>query len=472
MKKLLNLFILTSFTIISAQTKLVSHHLELKKPKDSQQILNAVNTDTHEVYTIASDKENTTILKFNSALFFSDSLSVKRPDKEYTYMAGFSIEKNQNLYVYWASEELSKIVALQYDFNSKSILSTIYYTLPSQDESIIATFSENKAFYILSHNDKEQKLQLYTFKNGVKKENTFDFESFDFVTEKGKSVKLNTLLQNSPVQLIDSKSFNPLFVCAQKTKLYLTKNKLILTFDQDLKETRLFEIDLASYEMKEKKIVQPELKTKDPRSNSFIYGNNLYQLKLTDAEMALSVKDLNSDTLIKNYNASANDSIAFKNSPLYSQTGGQRPRILKNTKKFLDRLSDSDIGISVYNLNNNLFLTVGGTRSVATTGMIALGVAVGVGGIIAGTGADVDGLIDNSTVQSNYFESLISSDFQILNRQQGPLAVDLISQFMEEHDEISLESTFAYKNFFILSYYDSKTKEFTMRKFVDEDPSN
>lgn len=467
MKKLLALIFLTGFMIVSAQTKLVSHHLDLKKPKDSQQILNIVNTNTNEIYTIASDKENTTVLKFNSALFFSDSLSIKRPNEEYDHMAGFSIEKKQNPFVYWASKDLKKILAIQYDLDNKTTALTSY-SLPLEDQTIITTFSENGAFYILCDGDeKEEKLVLYIFKNGTAEQKVFDFEPFNFVTKRGQTLKLNSLLEEYPIQTIDTHTFNPLFACTQKTKLYVTQNKLLLTFDHNPKETQLFEIDLTTYGLKEKKSLQPALKGDEQQSNSFFNNNQLYQLKLADTEMVLSIKDPESDSLIKSYTVSANDTITFKNSPLYSQTATQKPRKLKNTKKYLSRLSSSDIGISVYSLNNKLLLTIGGSRDVANSGLVVLGFA----GMVTGNSAGID-LINSSDIQTNYFESIFDNSFQPLKDRQGPLAVDFIPQFMEEQDEASLDSTFRYKDYYIVGYYDNKAKQYMMWKFTDEDSPN
>jgi len=471
MKKILTLIVLSSFTIVTSQTKLVSHHLDLKKPKASQQLLNVVNPDTEEVYTLASDKESTTVLRFNSALFFSDSLTVKRPDKQYTFMAGFSIENKQSPYVYWASEDFDKILAVQYDFQTKKATEKAY-TLPLQDETVLATFSENSSFYILCNNDKAQKLELYVFKNGNREQKTFDFENTNFITAKGKTVKLNSILQDYPIQSIDTKSFNSLLSCTQKTKLYITANKLVLTFDHNPKETQLFEINLDSYGIAEYKIAQPQLKAAATKSNSFFDKDLLYQLKYNESELALYAKNITTNTVTKSFTVTQNDTIAFKTSPLYSQTGEQRPKQLKSTKKFLDKLSTSEPGISVYHLNGNLLLTIGGAKSIATTGMIVLGVAASVGSIMTGTGGDMSSLLEPSTSQVLYFESFVDNAYQTIKTPQGPLAVDFISEFMEQNDEAYLNNTFVYKDFYILGYYDSESKQYVMRKFADEGLDN
>ncbi|MBC8643509.1 hypothetical protein H9W95_03790 [Flavobacterium lindanitolerans] len=46
------------------------------------------------------------------------------------------------------------------------------------------------------------------------------------------------------------------------------------------------------------------------------------------------------------------------------------------------------------------------------------------------------------------------------------MAVDYISQFLHENNA-SLVSVFPYKDYFIMGYYDSKKKEYAMRKFED-----
>ncbi|MBC8643511.1 hypothetical protein H9W95_03800 [Flavobacterium lindanitolerans] len=146
MKKIfLSLFTLCCVNLSFGQTLLASHPLELKKATSYHQIVNTVN-DQNQVFVFASDKEKLKVLKYNNALFFKDSLSVNRPDKNYTAMAGFSFEDNGNPYLYWSSDDYTKIQSHYFDFNNRTsvtashqLLSKMKVSFPSLAKTIHST---------------------------------------------------------------------------------------------------------------------------------------------------------------------------------------------------------------------------------------------------------------------------------------------------------------------------------------------
>lgn len=464
MKKVIfTFFVLLTSLASHSQTLLNSHSLELKKSSSYYQILNAVNNQD-QVFVFASDKENLKVLKYNKALFFTDSISVLRPEKDYEFMAGYSFEKNGNPYLYWASGDYSKIQSVYFDFE-KNTASNTFHQISFKGETILNTFSENNSFYILSLPEKEPKLKLYVFNNGKLEEKVLDFTSYKFMDGQGKSKIFNELLDDSPIEKIDTKSANPLFQCVGKTKLYCIGNRMILTFDS-LSRTQLFEINLDTFSIDEKIIPSQALSKSVGKSNSYFHQDKLYQIKTNEEELIIAAIDLKSGELLKSYTANPKDSISFKNSPLYSQSGNQKGQAIKNTKKFLQKLKNTEVGISVYKTPNSTMVTVGGVRDVASTGGILLAITAGATMITTGNNFPIDVLFSGSNLQSIYFESLFDDTFQHQNIEQQGLAIDYISRFIDEN-ETSLESVFPYKDYFILGYYNSKIKEYVMRKFED-----
>lgn len=469
MKKLLfTLFVFASFTAGFSQTILSSHPIKLRNSRNNHQLLNAVNSK-NQVFAFISDKEKLTALKYNQALFFSDCLSVNRPDKEYELIAGFGFEDNGNPNLYWASEDFKKVQSINFDFENRTAL-TDNFQFDFKDEDIITTFSENNSFYILTLPKKEDKIKIYLLNKGEMNQKTLDFSTYKFTDEKGKAKTFNELVTENGLELIDAKVLNPLFQTVGKAKMYVEANKLVLTFDSSA-QTQLLEIDLTTFAISQQLVPQPVLVKQIGKSNSYFHQNKLYQFKTNEEELAITAVDLKSGQLLKKYYADANDTISFRNSPLFSQTGGQRGKIMKNTKKFLQRLNLSDIGISVYKTHNDIMLTVGGVRSVNSTGGMLLGISAGVAMVATGTGGDMSGLFDDQNLQSTYFEALFDDKFEHQNVPQQGLAVDFISQFIAENG-VSLQSVFPYKNYYILGYYDSKKKEYVMRKFEDISESN
>lgn len=464
MKKIfLSLFTLCCINLSFAQTLLATHPLELKKATSNHQIVNAVN-DQNQVFVFASDKEKLKVLKYNNALFFKDSLSVNRPDKNYTAMVGFSFEDNGNPYLYWSSDDYTKIQSHYFDFNNRTSV-TASHQLSLKNESIISVFSENNSFYILSLPQKEDKLKFYCFNKGQLDEKIIDFSSYKFMDEKGKSSTFSSLIKENGIEKIDTRSSNPLFQSVPKIKFYITGKQMMLTIDSSSR-TQLFNIDLTTFAVNEKTIPSLTLKGSGGQSNSYFHDNKLYQIRANGEELAIAAVDIATGEELKKYTAGSKDSISFRNSPLYSQTGNQSGQELKNTKKFFNKLSNSSLGITVYKTPASLMVTAGGIRDVSSGGGILLGITAGVAMAISGSYYVPEDIFDSQNMQTIYFESLFDDKFEHKKGPQQGLAVDYISQFLHENNA-SLVSVFPYKDYFIMGYYDSKKKEYAMRKFED-----
>jgi hypothetical protein len=464
MQKIITFLILIQSSLLFSQTLLTSYPLELKKSKEYRQILNAENTTTHDVFVFASDKETITILKYNSALFLSNQYTQARPDLGYKLLLGYSFNDDGNPTLYWFSEDLKKIMAVQYDLNTKT--STVYnHYLSFPNESIVTQFQENNTFYILSQKDQEQKLVLYIFKNEKKEEKTLNFSSFKFQNRNTKPLTLNQILEVCPIEKIETNQFNPLFKGTQKTKLFVLKNRLLLTLDHNFNETQSFDIDLSTFEIQEKKFLQPATKKQIGMANSFYHESKIYQLNSNEDELLFEIKDYKSHEIIKSIQVSKTDTIAFKNSPLYIQIDGQKPREIKNTTKFLQRLLYMNTGLTVYKTPKTILITLGGTSN---TGSSYTDLSTRINAAVEANATDIAfDLLNNAGPTTVYFESIFDKKLQQTKQEQEPLAIDFISRFTNEHTEVTLESTIRFKNYYIFGYYDIYAKQYIMRKFID-----
>ncbi|TRX34158.1 hypothetical protein FNW52_14065 [Flavobacterium sp. ZT3R18] len=464
MKKIIPFLILLQSSLLFSQTVLTSYLLELKKSKEYRQIVNAENTTTHDLFVFASDKETVTILKYNSALFLSNQYTQTRPDLDYKLLAGYSFNDEENPTLYWSSEDLKKVMAVQYDLNAKTTAVFKYY-LSFSNESIVTQFQENNTFYILSQRDLEQKLVLYIFKNGKKEEKILDFSSFKFQNRKTEILTLNQILEVCPIEKIETNQFNPLFKGTQKTKLYVLKNRLLLTLDHNFNETQAFDIDLSTFEIQEKKFLQPATKKQMELANSFYHENKIYQLNSNEDELLFEIKDYKSNEIIKSYQVSKTDTVGFKNSPLYIQIDGQKPREIKNTAKFLQRLLYMNTGLTVYKTPKTILITLGGTSN---TGTNYADLSTRINAEVEANSTDIAyDLLNNAGPTTVYFESIFDKKLEQTKQEQEPLAIDFISRFANEHTEVSLGSTIRFKNYYIFGYYDTYAKQYILRKFID-----
>ncbi len=464
MKKLLTIIFLCVYFMASAQIKLASHTLDLKKSSSHHQILNAVNTANQQVVIFAADKENCYVTKYNSAFFFSDSLTVKRPEKTYDFMTGYSFENGVPT-LYWTSENRKKIAAVEYNFEARQSKTT-EYEIELESETFLSDFVINNVYYILTLPKTTESLKLYVFKNKIRVIKTIDISALHFTDDKNKTSTLSEILQENPLEKFESDLFHPLPIGVSKSKLFVLENRLVFTLDHNSSETQTFEIDLNTFEITEKKFTQVASK-KESKSNSYYHNNKLYQLKVSGDEIALTAKDYKSSAIISNYSTTKDNTINFKNSPFFIQTGNQKPREVKTVKKFFRNFAASHVGLTVYQNRDNLLVTIGGCSNVATTGEILLGISVGIATAVYGTGGDIGALYEDNTLQVVYFESLLDNKLQHSNHEPQPLAIDFIGGFLNDLENYALDSVFRYKGYYVLGYYDTKANEYRMWKFED-----
>lgn len=458
MKKITTFLFLIQGVLLFSQTVLSTFPLELKKSNQYKQIVNAENTITHEVFVFASDKESLTILKYNSAVFLSNQMTLPRPDTNYKLIVGYSFNKEGNPTLYWSNENLKKILAVEYDLNTKAITTTFSYNLQFFNQTLITEFQENNAYYLLAQKHFEEKLVLYVFKNGKMEEKTLDFSSFAFKNSKNKEIKFSQILEVCPIEKIETSQFNPLFRATQRTKLYVLRERLLLTFDHNDNETQAFYIDLETFEIQEKNY--PKGATKDPiaLSNSYYHEGKIYQLKVNAEELLFEVKDYNTAETLKSITSLHTDTISFKTSPFWLQIEGQKPKQLKNTSKFLNQLVYLQVGLTVYKTSQSILITLGGTGTIEFTD---------VANSFSNSGQFNSDLLYRSIPTTLYFESIFDKKLDHNKQNEDPLAVDFISRFMQEHTEATLSSVIRHKNYYILGYYDTYAKQYTMIKFID-----
>ena len=467
LKKILTTLLITGcLQSAFSQVVLSTHNLDLKKSRDHHEILAAPEAKNRGVVVFASDKNTVTALQYTRVLYYKDSLATSRPDAdEYDFMAGYSYNESGQPSAYWASADYTKIQELHFDFETKTV--TDYsFALPFTDEQILSTFSENNYFYIITLPKLGSKLKLYAFYEGRYLLRLLDFSTFAFKDADNNPTTLSKLLGQYSVQKID-KAYTPLPPAAAKVKLYVSEKTIQFTFDQNPAYTQVFTVNTSTYGVTEKII--PQLVVDEGTSNSFLHNDKLYQVTLNDKELMISATNAVTGQLLKSYEATKEDTITFKNSPLLEQTGNRKSNEFKNTKKFLRKASSGDAAVSVYQTPNDIMVVTGTIRNITPTGDLILG-AMMTGAVIAsGVGnGDMSGMFPGNT-QSIYFESLFDDNFNHKPLPQQRLAADYIGQYIAGHEKaVSMETVFKYDYYYVLGFYDVKAKKYVMVKFQDD----
>lgn len=455
------MFLILSGLGLNAQTILHSQEIELLKPWDDQQLITTAHGNSY--FTWITDKKTTSLFRYNNAFFLRDSLSVARPDKKYSFIAGYSF-RGEIPVIHWASDNLENILSVEYDLNNRST-SQKAFVFTYENETLISSFTHNGQFYMLTLADKEAKLVLYTFNKPAPEPHVIDLSKHLFSMVDAKEFSLNALLRSYPLVLVDPDLQNPLSVTSARSKLYTFDDKLLLTFDHNRNYTEIIEINLPDFSLNEKKIPQPEL-TEVTVSNSFLSTDRLYQIRASRREFILGAKSYPDLAELNSFRTSEDQEIGFKNSPLLAQILDQRPYDLGKTKKFMRRLSESSPGLSATPTTGGTLLTVGGIRGYRSAGDVILGVGL----IAAGGNTDIFDDGSGQSQQTIFFESIFDKNFQHVSAEQHPLASDFISEFLSANEHIGLYTVTRSKGEFILSYYEPREKKLILRKFRNGRP--
>lgn len=460
--KLLFLFLSILFsTVVSSQTVLTSYPIDLKK-KEQSSILNAENTITHEVFAFIATSDSLAILKYNSAFFLKEKITTSRKFVEDKSLMGYSFSEDGNPTLYWFSAAEKSIILIKY-YLENNTNKALKFRIPLNEKSLLTYYQKDNNFYLLMKDKQEQGLTVFVFKNGITEEKFLDFSPFVFRDRKTQQKSFNQILMENPIEKMDAGEYNQLLKVTAKTKLYTLPNRLILTLDQSLRKTQLFDINLQNLEIKEKTFLQPVPEKSPKRSNSFYHENKLYQISANSDQLLFDIKDYESGESVKTFAVSKKDTIQFKNSPFLMQINDRKPKELKNTGKFLQTLASTNIGISVFKNKQNLFLTLGGTgiesRSIS---------------------ANPFNMMDdfyNDFPSSNYynmdvyysvfFESVWTKKLESTTQSQEPLAADKIYSFTGSHKEVFFPNILKLTNYSILGYYDLNSKQYVLRKFTD-----
>ena len=471
MKKIILLFLLFSNSLLFSQTILNSYPLDLKKSNGYNQILTAENKQTHEIFVFATDNENISILKYNSSLFLTDQYKGPLKGIGDKSLIGYSFSKDGFPTLYWSTKSYETIIAIKFYFDNRTSR-PIGFVLSSEKQYVASQFQLENSFNLLIKDLEKETLVLFTFDNGTVEEKTFDFSTFTFQDKNTKLITFNHVIRENNIEKIENEEYNPLYRNAAKSKLYIDSNRLILTLDHNPKKTQVFELNPKNSEIKEKNFAQSAIKKPRKNSNSFFQDDKIYQTIASDEELSLDIKDYNSGETLKKFYVSKNETIDFKTFPLFIQREGARAKELKTTKKFLNHLSYLDIGLSVFKNEEKTLFTLGGTPKIIKSSIYT-------GSIYYPMDVNFDPSVDHLTAvfnpnpinlhtESVYFESAMNSDYTIVKQEQlEPLAIDNIYYFISLNKQIALENILKYKDFYILSYYDTASKQHIMRKFKD-----
>ncbi|MFB9077911.1 hypothetical protein ACFFLS_04495 [Flavobacterium procerum] len=456
MKKLLLFFLLASKPLLFGQTILNSLPLNFEARTQKGQVLSIKDAKSDDIYVFASDNKDLSILKYNQSLFLKSQFNDSIKTAVNRVLLGYSLGEDKNPILYWFSSTFRNVQLVKYNLTNQTSKS-LYFNFPENLEYVITTFQKDNVFYVLGKENKEQHLLLYKFENGNCEIKMLNFTSFLFQNASGRSFTFTYMLRNS-VKKMEEYTFNPIDNAATFNKIYIAGDRIILTFDYNLKKTQVFDINIETLQIKEKFFNQPVSKNPAQTANSFYNSNKLYQVAANKDELSLDVKDFDSGNSLKSFSFSKNDSIPFKTSPFLLQTSYSKPQQLKTTAKFLKNLSGLNAGISVLKNKEISYITVGGLGEYADYNFYN-----------SPTGFD-DFYEPTPYILSKvvYFDSALNENLDFIkDKHIEPTAIDNLFYFLSLNKNIIWYDALKLDDYQVLCYYDPTLKQLVMRKFID-----
>lgn len=456
MKKSFIFCFLSLTHLFFGQIRLSDVSLELKKNSDFHQLITQDNQNTKEIFSFVADKEKFVGIKFNSAIFFSDSISLKRPFN-FRFLMGCGFTLDNKPIAYWATEDLQRFIGIEFDYETHTT-KTVLYPLDLSKQTLFTQFYINHTLYFLTEEKETKSIQLIGLKGHEITSNILDFSEFQITNSKNNNTNLSALLHEYGLTKMEDQLFNSYLNATPPIKYYLRKNTLILTLDQNLSKTQIFEIDLSHFQIQEIIFNKSDLPNSSA-SNSLLYQNRLVQLMLNSEKLEIEFFDYSTKEKIKQYTIATETSSPFP-SDFLIQTGNNSPTTLKNSKKFIKKLQNSDLGASLYCSNGNYIATFGGyTEHIRSSAML-----LDIGLQMAGAGGG--DLLGSYVNQNIFFDVQLDPNFNSVDTSFEPLYIDKIAQFTAQNN-VNYETIFPYKDFFIMSYYDSKKEEIVLTKFTN-----
>jgi hypothetical protein len=497
MRKIIVAILLLYYGSAFSQKFLNSFPLSLKKDKDVFQI---VDKETHNTTFFVSDNKNVKAILLDQNMHIKDSITTVSPkSSNYNNMIGYN-KSNGNISLFWASEDFKNIYAQSFNFTSKNI-EGVAQQLPLINEKVLGNFSENNKLYLLTIVEKTSMLRLYVFdENFIIKAYAIDLKEQKFYNE---NFKLSLLYDNvlssefGNAQIVNLEVPSRLSGAANRRKIYSNKKEITITLDHNINFTQLISIDLETLKTEVNLITMPFIEDSDPqntKTNSFLFEDMIYQIKLTKKKMKIDLKDLNG-TLIKEYMINDSIDLGLKNAKIL-KTGDDfgRDKIIEKPLQFLSEIYNKNLSINCVKYGNDCFLTFGAVPVISTSQsynnfnmmstmrqnmmphntMNMQMQMKNFGGQAGPSPQYSEQLIflqkpfnPFSTPEEVYCSVVFDAEGNFLDRNTDDFIVNKLGEFYNRLDDVSTETLFKVDNDYYLGYYDNKNKEYIIRKFAD-----
>ncbi len=469
-KKIISIIAIGFSLTLSSQEKLLTFNNDLKTSSSNiKDVIPVVNTETDEIAFFVVDAKNVYGYKVSADFNISEKITSEEKSRKYKVLIGSSASENDSYRVFLTDKKHNNFASVQFSFK-ESTTSLKEFSI-GNTETFIQTFVSRNQFYLIAGSKLKNELFIYSFDdNGNPKKNSIDISSLRFINKKGTNANLLSLLiQSEDLNKFEENTPNSIELTCKQRKMYVRDHSILITLDHHKMFTQVLEVDLNSFSANSFQFRKPKLGEKSKRTNSYLNGKNLYTLATTTDQFTIEILNFETGDLIKEYSASKDDEITFKNTGIIQKGGMYNAnRDLVKTKRFLRRIAKGNTGLSARKVNNTYHLTIGGYIVQKTNA----GMMMPFGGIPIGTIGSATVFFNPAQIAFNSFtnnktttiESLLDEDF---NHIKGEIEENAFDKMQDYASKNKGSTVFKYKDFYIKTEYGSFSKDFTFRKFTD-----
>lgn len=455
-----------------------NENLSKRLKKDSYSLTNTLNQDLAIVIT---ERNKVFAYLFDADFNQKSSLEIDELKNKYNDVIGYSLE-GLKYDVLFSNSLKDKFSILTIDFASQTMTTSEVKIDMSDALYIDAVSYKNNLYLFTTGDDLKLNILAYDKQLNFKVAKTFTFDEVKdkslLIQRKNKigSFRL-AVAQTSAVGKIDQHTPNSIDLASRPSKLYQQDNKVYLTFDDKDSGTSVYDIDLETFSIDFKSFSYPKGKLDDfKKYNSFIYEDKIFQIGSSKKEMGFTIKNFSGE-LIKDFYVQDDQPIAFKNSP-FIQKGTALPfiekRELEETKKYLRKISQGDLGITVLKNKEMYYITLGAFNIIPATPTLSpmsISTINPTVNLMNSTGSTVYfngiNLNYNSYIASKsiYFNAIFDSNFNHLKGTIEDNLFDTIKTYQDSLKYSTAEDVFFHNDTVFIGYFNLIDSEYKLIKF-------
>ena len=498
MNKVIPTFLLLFFTVVislNSQTLLSSFEIKLKFPNQIEPLV-VVDSKNNVHFFYVSDNMITHVNHDVKKETYSRKI-YSRPNNTFPRLQGFSITNEDNINLFFSNYSDDGILLMSIKKNSDKIYAKQFELKFEKKERFLKAVNHNQKFHMLTYVKGTSIIKRYTFNKEGSATTVYDLNREIFYNSYNKEISLSKILAaNDDCSIIEENIPLSIEISSKKTKIYPSKNELLISSNHKLEGTRIIRLSLddnyfqSTFHKAFPKSLENNIVKK---SNSFILKNKLYHLSASKDTLIFTVDNLLNKERIKTISLGKKGAINFKNGPIYEQGAvanfslsnksiGSR-KIISSTKEFLRKLSNSEVGIQVYNKENISDITIGGVKEIQGNGAST---ATSFPVLVNGLAGPIE-IMYHTTMPASYsYNSYINSRSvflkSLLNKNSlehiDGDAPNLITNVFDKismrsrylknsvlKKKLAIETIFKMNNFFVYGYYNTKEKTYTLVKF-------